>query len=248
MDRQLNASVYYLSTHVLYSLKIFWMILISILIVTIAADFIFMNDDTSVIAFNLSFPIYVFAGIVGQLTVKGYIPYLIKMGSTRKNLFAGIGIHFLSVAVFNALLANTIHSIVMYFYRLSGGEIVSNNTNNVFTFTGGEQSFSFNHLAYFVQDTWINRFVIDASISFFLLAIGFLLGLVFYRYGLIGGFSFIGVIVLISIMGMANGWLLDLFIAVFRNVDLLFFVQLFLVGVVLYLLSFLLLKRITVKT
>ncbi|MGM8213748.1 hypothetical protein ACLIBH_13325 [Virgibacillus sp. W0430] len=246
MDRQIKGSLYYLTTHVMYSLKIFWIILLSILVVTIAFELVFVKDTTSVIVFNLAFPIYVFAAIVGQLTVKGYIPFLIKMGSTRKNLFTSIGIHFISIAAFNALFANTIHSIVTYMYKFFGGNSVSNNARSMFIISDGEQSFSFNHLAYFVQDTWMTRFVIDTSVSFFLLTAGFILGLVFFRYKLIGGFSFIGVIGLLFIIGMADGWLWDFLVTIFQNFSIIFFVQLVGVAFVLYILSFLLLRRITV--
>src|SRR5699024_3443391 len=103
------------------------------------------------------------------------------------------------------------------------------------------------HLGDFLgENSWITRVFIDTSISFFFLAVMFIIGLIFYRFGLIGCFSFIGAGVIIFILGMFIGWLLDFFATIFRDFSIIFFYQLLVTGILIYLVSFLLIRRITI--
>ena len=83
MTKQLQGIMYYLSTGIRSALTIFWAILAFFLILTLMIHFLV---EGTVIAFNLSFPIYIFAGVIGFITVKGVLPYLIKVGANRINL------------------------------------------------------------------------------------------------------------------------------------------------------------------
>src|SRR5699024_9652946 len=89
MAKQLNGSLYYLVANVRYSFIIFWIILMVMFAVTIISALLVPD---SVISFQLAAPIYVFAAVIGFWTVKNAFPYLIKMGSTRKNIFLSFGI------------------------------------------------------------------------------------------------------------------------------------------------------------
>src|SRR5699024_2379054 len=111
----------------------------------------------------------------------------------------------------------------------------------------GSQSFTLNHLADLFVNVWWSRVLIDSTILFFLLVCGFIVGLMFYRFGTIGGISFLAVIFLTFVIGMTQGWLLEFFISVFQDITLLFFGQLFLVALGLYLLTFFLLRRLTIS-
>ncbi|HLR72206.1 MAG TPA: hypothetical protein VK085_12350 [Pseudogracilibacillus sp.] len=97
-----------------------------------------------------------------------------------------------------------------------------------------------------MESTWVTRGVIDSSITFFLMAVAFMIGLVFYRYGLIGGFGIIGVAMVVIVFGISRGWLLDFFINILSDFSFVFFYQLFAIGLIVYLASFILLRRITV--
>lgn len=238
MKKQLQGILYYITTDIRYSLSIFWAILGGILVLTILLG-LFIGGENMTVSFNLSFPIYIFAGIAGFLTVKNTLPYLVKMGATRKNLFIGIVVYFLGLSVVNAAISNVILSATTSTFG----------TNNAagLTFYNGDESYHLHHLAdILVNDGWVSRMIIDTSVSLFLLSAFFIVGLIFYRYGLIGGFSFIGVSIFIFILGLSNGWLIDFFVHIFSDFSIAFFYQLFLVGVVIYLFSFLLIRRLTI--
>lgn len=237
MTKQLNGSLYYLVANVRYSFIIFWIILMVMLAVTIISALLVPD---SVISFQLAAPIYVFAAVIGFWTVKNAFPYLIKMGSTRKNIFLSFGIYALLLSLLNAVIANSVNSIVALIF---GGKMEL----GFITVTENGSTMTNYHLGDFLgENSWITRVFIDTSISFFFLAVMFIIGLIFYRFGLIGGFSFIGAGVIIFILGMSKGWLLDFFAAIFRDFSIIFFYQLLVTGILIYLVSFLLIRRITI--
>src|SRR5690625_692190 len=108
MANQLKGTLFYLYTNVRFTLIIFWIIISTILALSLITSY-FMSEGT--ISFQLSFSVYVFCTIIGTWTVKNAIPYSIKLGSTRKNLYVSIGIHFFAFAILNSLVANTMYSL-----------------------------------------------------------------------------------------------------------------------------------------
>src|SRR5690625_6808867 len=98
MANQLKGTLFYLYTNVRFTLIIFWIIISTILALSLITSY-FMSEGT--ISFQLSFSVYVFCTIIGTWTVKNAIPYSIKLGSTRKNLYVSLGIYFLGFALFN---------------------------------------------------------------------------------------------------------------------------------------------------
>lgn len=239
MPKQLSGALYYLSVDARYYYFYFWTILLSVLLLSVLVDLIFTETYVN---FTMSVPLYVFSAIVGQLFVKRSVPYLIKMGSTRKNVFLSFGIHFFILAIVNALLANTIQTIISFVYRLTGRDITGS-----ITISDETNHFTITHIAEFIQDTWMTRVIIDTSLMFFMLSASFLLGLIFYRYGLVGGISFIGAALFLLVIGFSKGWVLELVFNIIQNFSISFFYQLLGIGLFIYLLSFLLLRKATVK-
>ncbi|QGS68275.1 hypothetical protein CV093_05680 [Oceanobacillus sp. 143] len=95
----------------------------------------------------------------------------------------------------------------------------------------------------------MNRVVIDTAFLFFLFSLFSVLSLLFYKHGLLGGGIVVGVLVVVLLLGLAQGWIVDFITDVYSTIDLIFFYQMLGVGVVIYCLSFLLLRRITtIKT
>lgn len=228
MQRELKGSLYYLLANLRYPFTIFWTVMISALTVSIIAD-LFM-DDEGFIAFNFSGSIYVFGAIFGAYIVKGAIPYIIKMGASRKSLFVCAGIHLFGIAAANSLISNSINSFLENFY---GSTL--------------ERTLRLSHFSdFFMESTWTARVIIDSSITFFLMAVAFMIGLVFYRFGLIGGFGVMGAAMVVIVFGISRGWLLDFFINIFSDFGLVFFYQLLALGIIVYFLSFILMKKITV--
>lgn len=229
MGRQIKGLLYFFMTDIRYSLLIFWTILMSILVVSLSIAYVLKDMENGFMTLSLTGPIYVYCAILGFLTVKEAIPFSIKMGATRKNLFVSLGIFFFGLSTVLAIVANIIQVIVELFNKMIGLDL-----------------YNFIHITYFMDETWLTRVIIDISIMFFFLSLLFTIGLLFYKYGLAGGGSVIGLLALIIITGVAQGWLIDFFIHIFHGLDVVLFIQLFGIGFVLYCFTFVLLRRITI--
>ena len=229
MGRQIKGLLYFFMTDIRYSLFIFWTILMSILVVSLSISYVLKDMENGFMTLSLTGPIYVYCAILGFLTVKEAIPFSIKMGAIRKNLFVSLGIFFVGLSTVLAIVANIIQVIVELLNKKIGIDL-----------------YYFIHITYFMDDTWLTRVIIDISIMFFFLSLLFTIGLLFYKYGLAGGGSVIGLLASIIIVGVAQGWLIDFFIQIFQGLDLLLFIQLFVIGFILYCLTFVLLRRITI--
>ena len=239
MGQELQGVLYYYLTNVRHAFLIFWLVIVAIFILSIVLDAL-VGGENMTIHFNLSFPIYIFAAALGFIVVKSTLPYLIKMGATRKIIYIGTVIFFIVFSSINALLANALNWLLR---KLTKSEI-----GGGFIYTNGEQTTTFNHIADFLErDNFLYQIIVDLSLSFFFITVFFIIGLMFYRFGLLGGFLFVGVIAFTFIYGMADGWLAEFFIDIFSDFTIAFFYQLALVGFGVYLLSFFLLRRYTLQ-
>ncbi|RKQ31390.1 hypothetical protein [Oceanobacillus halophilus] len=229
MGRQIKGLLYFFLTNIRYSVMIFWSILFGFLILSISFSYFLLGVEDGEFYFGFGFAIYFYVAVLGFMVVKDNIPFSIKMGATRRNIFVGIGLYCLVIAVAKALIGNTLQSLTL-----------------AFTEATGITTFHFLHLSSFLEDTWLNRVVIDISIMFFLFAVMFLFGLLFYKTGLAGGGVVVGILLIALLLGIAKGWVADFFTELFTDVNLVFFLQLFGVSLVLYGVSYFLLRRITI--
>ena len=99
MSRQIKGLLYFFIANSRYSLFIFWTILMSILLVTLTISYFAQDVDNFFMTLSLTGPIYVYCAIFGFLAVKELIPFSVKIGATRKNLFIGLGIFFLGLSI-----------------------------------------------------------------------------------------------------------------------------------------------------
>lgn len=228
MGKQLRGLLYFYTADMKFSLKVFWIILMSILVLSLLASYLLIDVEGGFFTYSLTGPMYIYCGIYGFICVKEWVPFAIKMGGTRKNIMVSLGVFFLGLSFTMAIIGSTLQELI-----------------NMLTKLMGIDTFIFLHLAYFLDDTWYHRLAIDTSIMFFSFSLLFIVGLLFYRYGIIGGGSVVGLIFLAGVIGLAKGWIIDFFIDVFQNINLLYFGQLALLGLIFYLLSWLLLKKIT---
>lgn len=229
MGRQIKGLLYFFVTDIRHSLLIFWTILLSILIVSFAFAIFLTSVEDGFMTFSLTAPIYVYCAILGFLTVKESVPFSIKMGATRKNLFVSLGIFFFAISFIMSVAASVLQEIVNGIAKLTGID-----------------TFSFLHLAYFLENTWYTRIIVDISITFLFLTFMFVIGLLFFKYGLAGGGGFLGVLVVLLLISIAKGWIIDFFIDLFSTINLALFYQIFGIGLLIYGVSFLLLRRITI--
>ncbi|RIU88794.1 hypothetical protein [Oceanobacillus picturae] len=228
MGRQFKGLLYFFSSNVRHSLLIFWTILMSILVVTLTISYFLLNVEGEM-AFSLTAPMYVYCGIMGFITVKEMVPFSIKMGATRKNLYVVIAIFFLLLSLFKAIAGTIIQVLVT-----SMNEAI------------GLNNFDFLHLAQFIDDTWYTRVVIDTAVMFFFLTLMFLLGLLFYRFGFAGAGSVLGILLVGLLLSIAKGWAWDFITNIVESFGMTFFLQMTIMSIVFYVISFFLVRRITI--
>ncbi|QOY34267.1 hypothetical protein AWH56_016205 [Anaerobacillus isosaccharinicus] len=192
--KELRANLVYLIFDHRYSITVFWSVLVASTELLFAVSY-FINEAH--MGLSLSLAIYIFCGITGFLITKETFPFLIKLGSTR-NVF------LLSALVFNVLLAFFMAAVavaVNHFIKIVV-KVVNVANFQIFDMLEGTT----------LASTWYNEFFLNTVICFLVLSFGFMLGAVFYRLGLVGGFSGIIILVFIIIFPETRTLLVDIFI------------------------------------
>ncbi|MEN2465215.1 hypothetical protein [Ornithinibacillus sp. FSL M8-0202] len=230
MNKQIKGLLYFYISDIRHNILIFWSILLFMLLVSLAFGVYLLGVEDGMLAFGFPFAIYFYCLVIGFTRVKESIPFSIKMGATRKNILISMGIYFLIIATVQSLVANTIQEVVL---------LLTKNANIT--------SFMFLHPAMIIEDNWLNRLLIDISVMFFLLSFMFVMGLLFYKYGLAGGGLVAGVLVILLLFGIAKGWVYDIIVEFVNQVNIVFFYQMFGIGLLFFLLSFVFVRRITIE-
>ncbi|RLL40354.1 hypothetical protein D8M04_19130 [Oceanobacillus piezotolerans] len=228
MGRQIKGLLYYYWADQRHNLMIFWSILLSILVVSVFLSDLLLSEEVGSVYFGFPFATYFYAGIFGFLSVKEKILYSLKIGATRKNIFISLGIFFFLLSLTKAVFSSMVQQITIIYM-----EAVNHTT------------FNFLHFAALLEDTFINRIVLDTAIMFLLMTISLIIGLSFNRFGLLGAGSFIGVIAIVLLLGTAQGWLIDWIVDTLSGIDMTFFYQMIVVSAILYIGTFLFIRRIT---
>lgn len=228
MNKQIKGLLYFYVTHTRHSFIIFWSILLGILLLTLTFSFL-LNDQGGFMTLSLTGPMYVYCGIYGFIIVKNWIPFFIKLGATRKNILISLGIFFMGVALVYSAIGTALQSFV-----------------TMITEKVDLSVFSFLHLSYFFTDTWYTRLLIDATIMMFSFTLLFILGLLFYKYGLAIGGSVLGIVFVTMLLGTFQGWLSNFVIELFSDANLTLFWQLGLVAIVLYFAAWFFMRKITI--
>jgi ABC-2 type transport system permease protein len=192
--KELKANLVYLMYDHRYSITVFWSVLVASTALLFAVSYFI---SAAYMGLSLSLAIYIFCGITGFVLTKETFPYLIKLGSTR-NVFLLSSILFnVSLAVFMSTVAVGVDQIVKVVVK------VTNVANfQVFNMLEGTT----------LASTWYNEILLNIVICFLVLSFGFMLGAVFYRLGLVGGFSGIILLVFIVIFPETRNVLIDIFI------------------------------------
>lgn len=231
MIRQMKGLIYYYVTDSKRTLTIFWGILLSTLIAAIVVAYFLISVDDAKMFFSIPTALYIFTGIFGFVIAKQKISFTIKMGAIRKNIFASFFLFFLVFSIINSAAVSTVHGLISYILKKFSID-----------------SYVLFHPADLLANTWWTRFMIDASILFIILVTFYLLGLIFYKYGLIGGGIVAGIFVITLLLLLAKGLLIDFIQDGLATLDLMTFGQIFIVGIVIYLLTWFLVRKITIVT
>lgn len=229
MIRQMKGLIYYYMTDTKRNITIFWGILLSTLTASIIIAYFLVNVDDIKMAFAISVALYIFCAIFAFVIAKQKIAFTIKMGAIRKNIFASFFIFFLGFAILNSAAVSTVHGFISYILEKLSIE-----------------SYVLFHPADLLTNTWFSRFMIDTSILFIILVTFYLFGLIFYKYGLIGGGAAAGIVVLTLLLLLAKGVLIDFFVNVYASLDLMTFYQIMIIGVIIYALTWFLVRKLTI--
>lgn len=190
MLNDMKAVLYYLAVDMRFSFMVFW----SILILSLTAMFIIvLSFDTTMIV-TTSMAIYIFCGITGFLTTKETFPYCIKLGATRTQYLLSVLVYCAAVAAVFSIVHVIVQSIFNSLVQAgAGGRFLTYHTVQATT----------------LANTWYNQLLVDMIICFLLLSLGFLLGTIFYRLGLIGGFGTLALLAIIIILPYTRNFLID---------------------------------------
>ncbi|WP_078543456.1 hypothetical protein [Litchfieldia alkalitelluris] len=225
MSREMKAILCYLAYDLRFSLKVFWSILFT---TVLAIFFIALSFDDTVINYSTGAAIYIFCAISGFLLTKETFPYCVKLGTTRSTYVIG-------ALLFNVLLAffmSFIHVLTLILFR---GLIKLTNTENVSIFLTIEN-------ATFLS-TMSEQLLMDTVICFLLISIGFLLSSIFYRLGLVGGFTGVTIIGLIIILPWAREWVIETLFNIATHSFSLNYLSFLLLGLIAIIPTWLLLRN-----
>lgn len=95
--------------------------------------------------------------------------------------------------------------------------------------------------------SWYNELFLNFVLCFFVLAIGFLLSSLFYRLGLIGGFSGLAVIIILFLIPNTGKYIFDLFITWEENLLDFNYAAFFTVAVLAFIPNWLLIRKAPTK-
>lgn len=193
MINELKANLQYLIYDHRYSLTVFWLVLVA----SIIGFFVLalLANDTHV-GLSINFAVYIFCGISGFLITKETFPYLIKLGTTR-NMYVISAIVF---HVFLAFFMSSIATLLIQGVKFLNKHGYAENLR-IFNMLNGTT----------ISATWFNELWFNALICFFLLGVGAVFGSLFYRFGIIGGFSGLVLIGFVMIIPSTRSWVVDRF-------------------------------------
>ena len=229
MMKQLQGLLYFYAADLRFSFTVFWSVLLSFLGVSLIIAYLLLNVDGAKFLFGFPVGAYGYAGIIGFLMVKEYIPYSLKFGAVRKNIYLAIGLFFLAFSFFMAILSSTFQSLAVAFIDAIDLHIMH-----------------IIHPALIIgNDTWLTRIVMDTAIMFTIAVVLFVIGLLLYRGGLITGSSVVGLLLLFLLFGVAQGFLFEYLQELYHSIRMMYFFQVFAFGIVLFAFCYIFVKGIT---
>jgi len=182
MLKDMKAILYYFTLDYRFTFIVFWGILVSTLV-----GFTFISslfEESSVIVFTGPIA-FIFCAICGLNMTKETFPFCIKMGITRNQ-------YIMSAGIFMVLF-----STVMSFMHL----LIKNNFEGVLSTFGIDGIRHYSMLQFLsVPETWFNELWVLGILNVVFLTIGFLVGTIFYRYGLIGGFGSVALLFFVIVL------------------------------------------------
>ncbi|KOS62774.1 hypothetical protein FJQ98_06780 [Lysinibacillus agricola] len=167
----------------------FWCILFSIVLFSLFIDTFF---ELHIYSFSImiSIPVYIFSSVMAAKLLNKTLSYFLRLGLCRLQFMFNVGLFFICWSLVGAFIIGCTQKIITF-------------VSNIFII---HPILLFNNSPSFLQ-----TMAFDTVLLLFFLTAGLLLNVVFYRLGTIGGYSFIGLLALISIVTIIFKWYSSLF-------------------------------------
>ncbi|MEK5231243.1 hypothetical protein MHB42_05660 [Lysinibacillus sp. FSL K6-0232] len=190
----LKGSFYILIQSYKKNIIIFWGILCSIILLAFFIDAFFGQYVT--FAMTISIPVYIFYSSMAAKFLNKTLPYFLKLDVSRQQYMLNIGLFFISWSLIGVFIIACAHKIISYVSSLLHVKDVL--IIHPILFFGTSPSF-------------LQMMALDTVLLLFCLSSGLLLNVVFYRLGILGGYSFLGLLAFIPILMVIFEWYSPLF-------------------------------------
>lgn len=168
---------------------IFWSILFSIVLLSFFLD-AFFGQYVS-FAITISIPVYIFYSTMATKLLNKTLPYFLKLGLSRQQYMLYVGLFFISWSLIGAFIIASAHQIISY----------------VSTLFNIKDIMIIHPILFFdITHSFLQTVVLDTVLLLFCLSSGLLLNVVFYRLGILGGYTLIGLLTLIPILMVIFEW------------------------------------------
>ncbi|UPW84294.1 hypothetical protein [Lysinibacillus sp. Ag94] len=167
----------------------FWCILYSIILFSLFID-TFFELHTYSFSIMISIPVYIFSGVMSAKLLNKTLSYFLRLGLCRLQFMLNVGIFLICWSLVGAFIIGCTQKIIT-------------SVSNIFII---HPILLFNNSPSFFQ-----TMALDTVLLLFFLTAGLLLNVVFYRLGFIGGYSFVGLLGLITIFTIIFKWYSSLF-------------------------------------
>lgn len=191
MLRDLKALNYYFLLDFRYAFFVFWSIMVATL-----CGFLFLSsilEGTSIIVFTGPI-VFIFCMISGLNFTKETFPFCIKMSMTRTRYVVGafsfIVLLSITMAVMNLVIRSSFSWLL---HTLNNDSLLHYSLLELLN----------------VSQTWYNEILMLGLLNFVFLVIGFLTGTVFYRFGIVGGFGSVALLLVLLSLPMTREFLFE---------------------------------------
>lgn len=193
--KQLLGSLYLLTLSYKRDVTIFWFINTSIIAVLLLVASIFKQNMMLVL--TVSVPVYVFMIVISSKLLNRTLPFFLKLGVNRLHYTIYLGLFLFGFSIMQSVIVALLQKLAVWV----GNMISMDSIMLIHPVMLFEQSSSPNLLL---------TILVDALFIMFLCLMGLMVNIAFYRFGTMGGYSLLGVIVLIPLLSLLLNWLDDI--------------------------------------
>ncbi|MEK4229037.1 hypothetical protein [Solibacillus sp. FSL H8-0538] len=198
---------------------IFWSIITSIVLLSFFLNHAFSENIHFLL--SISIPVYIFYSIMASKLINKTMPYFLKLGVNRVQYIAIIGLFFVTWSIVGALIIGLFHE---------GITLLSSSLNI-------KNAILIHPILLFnVEHPFMQTFLLDAVLLINALMFGLFINMMFYRFGTIGGYSYIGCLVFVPIATVIFD-LYESLLTVFNDLTFISFITfLILISIIFYVL------------